>query len=451
MLPGRGYHPVRGAPALPAGGSAGRGALLAEPFVMLIRADITPHIKAEEAAYKAAPRAAPPEQPRPPRSPRPLRALAARAEVVHLQGGANPRTAGKYIVQKIRKAYFYYYFFFFFGEADFLQQVEKMKPSLQFFLAGFLSLILQTRLCYGIKWIALSKTPSALALNQTQHCKQLEGLVVSQVQLCRSNLELMQTIIQAAREVIKTCRKTFSDMRWNCSSIELAPNYLLDLERGTRESAFVYALSAAAISHTIARACTTGDLPGCSCGPIPDAPMKMKKSGSQANKLMHLHNSEVGRQVLKASLEMKCKCHGVSGSCSIKTCWKGLQELRDIALDLKNKYLSATKVVHRPMGTRKYLVPKDIDIRPVKETELIYLQSSPDFCMKNEKVGSHGTQDRQCNKTSNGSDSCDLMCCGRGYNPYMDKVVERCHCKYHWCCYVTCKKCERTVERYVCK
>ncbi|GAA6076140.1 protein Wnt-11 [Tachysurus ichikawai] len=57
----------------------------------------------------------------------------------------------------------------------------------------------------------------------------------------------------------------------------------------------------------------------------------------------------------------------------------------------------------------------------------------------------------QCNKTSSGSDSCDLMCCGRGYNPYTEKVVERCHCKYHWCCYVTCKKCERTVERYVCK
>ncbi|XP_010394065.1 protein Wnt-11 isoform X1 [Corvus cornix cornix] len=421
---------------------------------MLIRADITPHIKADGAAYKAAPGAVPSERTRSSRS-------LARVEVIS------------------------------FGKQE---KVEKMKPSLQFFLAGFLLLILQTGLCYGIKWIGLSKTPLALTLNQTQHCKQLEGLVVSQVQLCRSNLELMQTIIQAAREVIKTCRKTFSDMRWNCSSIELAPNYLLDLERGTRESAFVYALSAAAISHTIARACTTGDLPGCSCGPIPgetpgpgyrwggcadnlnyglimgskfsDAPMKMKKSGSQANKLMHLHNSEVGRQVLKASLEMKCKCHGVSGSCSIKTCWKGLQELQDIALDLKNKYLSATKVVHRPMGTRKYLVPKDIDIRPVKETELIYLQSSPDFCMKNEKVGSHGTQDRsgwrerenprsqysrQCNKTSNGSDSCDLMCCGRGYNPYMDKVVERCHCKYHWCCYVTCKKCERTVERYVCK
>ncbi|MBZ3873092.1 Protein Wnt-11 [Sciurus carolinensis] len=156
-------------------------------------------------------------------------------------------------------------------------------------------------------------------------------------------------------------------------------------------------------------------------------------------------------KALRASLEMKCKCHGVSGSCSIRTCWKGLQELRDVAADLKTRYLSATKVVHRPMGTRKHLVPKDLDIRPVKDSELVYLQSSPDFCMKNEKVGSHGTQDRQCNKTSNGSDSCDLMCCGRGYNPYTDRVVERCHCKYHWCCYVTCRRCERTVERYVCK
>ena len=166
---------------------------------------------------------------------------------------------------------------------------------------------------------------------------------------------------------------------------------------------------------------------------------------------MRLHFSEVGRQALRASLETKCKCHGVSGSCSIRTCWKGLQELQDVAADLKTRYLSATKVVHRPMGTRKHLVPKDLDIRPVKDSELVYLQSSPDFCMKNEKVGSHGTQDRQCNKTSNGSDSCDLMCCGRGYNPYTDRVVERCHCKYHWCCYVTCRRCERTVERYVCK
>ncbi|KAF3841486.1 hypothetical protein F7725_007348 [Dissostichus mawsoni] len=107
---------------------------------------------------------------------------------------------------------------------------------------------------------------------------------------------------------------------------------------------------------------------------------------------------------------------GVRLLLSIRTCWRGLQDLREIAMDLKIKYLSATKVVHRPLGTRKQLVPKDIDIRPVRDNELV--------------------------------DSCDLMCCGRGYNPYTEKLVERCHCKYHWCCYVTCKKCERIVERY---
>ncbi|XP_026887061.2 protein Wnt-11 [Electrophorus electricus] len=339
------------------------------------------------------------------------------------------------------------------------------------------ALVLLSQQCLAIRWLALSQTTEHI--NKTQQCKMLPGLVSSQAQLCRSNLELMQVIVQAAREVKKTCQKSFADMRWNCSSID-APKYLPDLERGTRESAFVYALSAAAISHTIARACTTGDLKLCSCGPTPgeipepgyrwggcadnlhyglvvgskfsDSPLKMKrKSGLHTNKLMHLHNSEVGRQALKAALVMKCKCHGVSGSCSIRTCWRGLQDLKEIAMDLKAKYLSATKVVHRPMGMRKQLVPKDIDIRPVRENELVYLHSSPDFCTRSEKLGSVGTQDRQCNKTSSGSDSCDLMCCGRGYNPYTETVAERCHCKYHWCCYVTCKKCERIVERYVCK
>lgn len=59
----------------------------------------------------------------------------------------------------------------------------------------------------------------------------------AQVQLCRSNLELMRTIVHAAREAMKACRRAFADMRWNCSSIELAPNYLLDLERGMSSGA----------------------------------------------------------------------------------------------------------------------------------------------------------------------------------------------------------------------
>lgn len=104
--------------------------------------------------------------------------------------------------------------------------------------------IIMLLVCYwGKQWSifclplhrVLSHSPSSLHINQTQHCKLLPGLVSSQAQLCRSNLELMQTIIQAAREVKKTCQKTFGDMRWNCSSIEIpadALKYRPDLDRG---------------------------------------------------------------------------------------------------------------------------------------------------------------------------------------------------------------------------
>lgn len=99
-------------------------------------------------------------------------------------------------------------------------------------------------------------------------------------------------------------------------------------------------------------------------------------------------------QVLADAVDTKCKCHGVSGSCSVKTCWRGLYDIGHIADDLKAKYLSATKVTHRVVGTRRQLVPKEMDVRPVREAELVYLVSSPDYCNNNSKLGSYGTQDR---------------------------------------------------------
>ncbi|XP_029463133.1 protein Wnt-11b-2-like [Rhinatrema bivittatum] len=334
------------------------------------------------------------------------------------------------------------------------------------------------RLSAGIQWLGLP-VGQAVAWNESQHCRLLLGLVPEQVQLCRRNLELMSSIVRAALETKASCQKSFADMRWNCSSIQQAPDFTPDILKGTRESAFVHALSAAAVGHSIARACASAELPTCSCGGVPDdasdasfrwggcgdnlpyglqmgsaftdAPMKSRKAGMQASKLMNLHNNAVGRQALADSLETKCKCHGISGSCSVKTCWKGLQDLGSIARELKARYLGATKVILRHVGLRKQLVPKELDMRPVRDTELVYLASSPDYCSKNPKLGSQGTQDRQCQKSSMGSESCSLMCCGRGYNAYTQTLLERCHCKYHWCCYVTCKKCERTVEQYVCK
>ena len=40
----------------------------------------------------------------------------------------------------------------------------------------------------------------------------------------------------------------------------------------------------------------------------------------------------------------QCKCHGISGSCSIKTCWMKLAAFRKVGDQLKNKFSGASKV-----------------------------------------------------------------------------------------------------------
>ena len=45
-----------------------------------------------------------------------------------------------------------------------------------------------------------------------------------------------------------------------------------------------------------------------------------------------------------ASIGTSCKCHGVSGSCSLKTCWKSLPTLKTVGVTLAHKYLTAVEV-----------------------------------------------------------------------------------------------------------
>uniref|UniRef100_A0ACB8FMA3 Protein Wnt-5b n=1 Tax=Sphaerodactylus townsendi TaxID=933632 RepID=A0ACB8FMA3_9SAUR len=146
--------------------------------------------------------------------------------------------------------------------------------------------------------------------------------------------------------------------------------------------------------------------------------------------------------------DVACKCHGVSGSCSLKTCWLQLADFRKVGDLLKEKYDSAAAMRISRKGKLE-LVNNRFN-SPTQE-DLVYVDSSPDYCLRNETTGSLGTQSRLCNKTSEGMDGCELMCCGRGYDQFKSVQVERCHCKFHWCCYVKCKKCTEIVDQYVCK
>uniref|UniRef100_A0AAG5CZH3 Protein Wnt n=1 Tax=Anopheles atroparvus TaxID=41427 RepID=A0AAG5CZH3_ANOAO len=171
-------------------------------------------------------------------------------------------------------------------------------------------------------------------------------------------------------------------------------------------------------------------------------------ASAKARALMNLHNNEAGRRAVIKKSRIICKCHGVSGSCSLITCWQQLTSIREIGDFLREKYDEATQV---KVNKRGRLQVKDPRYQIPSALDLIYLDESPDWCRVNRQLKWQGTHGRVCNKTSTGLDGCSILCCGRGYNTKKIIVKERCNCKFQWCCQVKCEICTRSIEEYTCK
>lgn len=178
---------------------------------------------------------------------------------------------------------------------------------------------------------------------------------------------------------------------------------------------------------------------------------------------MHLHNNKVGRKLMASTLTTKCSCHGVSGSCSMKTCWKRLPELKEFAQILKQKYERAQQVGFSSapsdnQPTIKVTVMPDKEgliIKPISRTErfvntrfssstpipiafkysismqtpaskgeLVFLEESPDYCIANPKQHIEGTSGRECFH----EEKCRDLCCGRGWVVINEWVEENCNC-----------------------
>ena len=144
-----------------------------------------------------------------------------------------------------------------------------------------------------------------------------------------------------------------------------------------------------------------------------------------------------------------CKCHGVSGSCSVRTCWKTLPPFRIVGDHLRQKYEDALRVTVDQSGTE--LTHVESSYRRPSRDGLVYLEDSPDYCSTNSLTGSLGTSGRQCNRSSSNSGGCAVLCCGRGFNTIQVDEDYKCFCKFHWCCHVKCQKCRRTVDKHICK
>ena len=252
----------------------------------------------------------------------------------------------------------------------------------------------------------------------------------------------------------------------------------------------MYAITSAGVVHSVTEACSAGNLTDCSCDRsrlghvttsegwkwggcsdnvrygmmfakhIVDQRDRAARESAKSNpellrSLMNLHNSEAGRSAVGNQMELKCRCHGISGSCELKTCWRTLPSFHQVGSFLRKKYDSAVQITERQMRRKlrkKGKVKRKVIVSVPKE-DLVYINKSPNYCLEDKSKGILGTSGRTCNKSSDASDpdSCSLLCCGRGYNTKIEKITTRCDCKFEWCCNVQCSVCESENEVYTCK
>lgn len=159
-------------------------------------------------------------------------------------------------------------------------------------------------------------------------------------------------------------------------------------------------------------------------------------------------------QIVSKRLWRACRCHGVSGSCTMKTCWVALPTFREVGNILKKRMAWAKKVVSLRGGSRgrpRFLI-LDKSRKHVKPpvSGLVYLEKSPYFCDRNSYLGIAGTRGRECLPRSKGEKSCKNMCCGRGYRTVRYEERKTCKCKFNWCCTVHCKYCVKRSTKHVC-
>lgn len=174
------------------------------------------------------------------------------------------------------------------------------------------------------------------------------------------------------------------------------------------------------------------------------------------------------------NLLTECKCHGVSGSCTLKTCWKTLPSFRRIGDHLMRKYQRARAVLAiSGGGPGKRSGPNSVSDAPVvsvasfslprplyltlrrpaaastpasmwprragptprravppprkpRRAELVFLHQSPNYCERDLARGSLGTAGRTCNRSSSGKLIYEMF-----FNAHSHKISHNVYMQIH--------------------
>lgn len=166
-----------------------------------------------------------------------------------------------------------------------------------------------------------------------------------------------------------------------------------------------------------------------------------------------LHLPSICLQAVTQNQEKHCHCHGMTGSCHMKTCTRDLPGARRIGQILKKEYENAQEVeVVRERPNLPYELIK-VDNKSTlsgnqspfpDHTQLVYQEDSPDYCNANSEYGATGISGRECEVKTDIFPGptrlglCDDVCCKAGYQPQMVNVKRVCSCIINQDCQQTC-------------
>ncbi|XP_067929989.1 protein Wnt-10a-like isoform X2 [Watersipora subatra] len=319
--------------------------------------------------------------------------------------------------------------------------------------------------------------PMEPTIDPKKICEDYPDLNSQQRNICQKYPRATASAMQGIELSLHECKRQFERHRWNCSNLDgrIIGDHEM-LKTGYKESSFTQAVAAAGVLHQIARACSLGKIPACGCERDPyvsDFEWKgcshdlgfgakfsrrfLQNQEEGVHLIMQAQNSKVGRKAVIDQKSTKCKCHGLSSSCEIKTCWLSTPDFQAVGSRLKTIY-STSVMVDKEKALEGELVESD-EVREMRGHEtraninknMIHTERSPTYCEPILSLNIAGTSGRVCNSTTSERDSCAALCCGRGYFTKKIRRVEKCNCQFHWCCYVVCDKCEYDEWVTVCK
>ena len=146
------------------------------------------------------------------------------------------------------------------------------------------------------------------------------------------------------------------------------------------------------------------------------------------------------------------KC--IDSNFDTQTCYPKLTPFEMIGAELKQKYHNAMRVwffngkLYEQIGSQFKAISSE-------DNRLVYLDPSPDSCVRNDTLGTPGMLGRTCrssNVTKSDCESFKALCSSCKFRYETKEYFEqyKCNCKFIWCCYVECQTCTKKYSVTTC-